>query len=87
PEAAEGSAEVLELLSAHLPARFPRLFRRDGTRLRQLVTRQSWDLSQNVLHPLDLAGRLVQEDLCLMRRDAATHLYRLVGASLCFPTR
>jgi hypothetical protein len=51
------------------------------------VTQQTWDLSQNVLHPLDLAGRLVQEDLCLMQLDAAHGVYRMVGASLCFPTR
>jgi len=87
PEAAEGSAEVLELLAAHLPTRFPQLFRREGSLLHHLVTRQSWDLSQNVLHPLDLAGRLVQEDLCLMQLDPTTRLYRLIGASLCFPTR
>ncbi len=35
------------------------------------------------LHPLDAAGRLVQEDLCLMvERDGAFHLD---AASLCFP--
>jgi dimethylamine monooxygenase subunit A len=36
------------------------------------------------LHPLDTAGRLVQEDLCLMvLRDGAPHLD---AASLCFPS-
>jgi dimethylamine monooxygenase subunit A len=36
------------------------------------------------LHPLDAAGRLVQEDLCLMvLRDGAPHLD---AASLCFPS-
>jgi len=36
------------------------------------------------LHPLDAAGRLVQEDLCLLvRRDGAPHLD---AASLCFPS-
>ncbi len=35
------------------------------------------------LHPLDAAGRMVQEDLCLMvLRDGAAHLD---AASLCFP--
>ena len=33
--------------------------------------------------PLELAGRLVQEDLCLMQRGDAG--YRLVAAVLCFP--
>jgi dimethylamine monooxygenase subunit A len=36
------------------------------------------------LEPLDAAGRLVQEDLCLLvERDGAHHLD---GASLCFPS-
>lgn len=36
-------------------------------------------------HPLDSAGRSVQEDLCLMERtDAGWHL---AAASLCFPSR
>ena len=36
------------------------------------------------LHPLDAAGRLVQEDLCLMvLRDGGPHLD---AASLCFPS-
>jgi dimethylamine monooxygenase subunit A len=87
PEALNGSTEVLELLAAHLPARFPALFAREGPLLHNHVAQQTWDLSQNVLHPLDLAGRLVQEDLCLMQLDIASGVYRLVGASLCFPTR
>lgn len=37
------------------------------------------------LHPLDEAGRLVQEDLCLMA--PADGQWILAGASLCFPTR
>lgn len=37
------------------------------------------------LHPLDRAARLVQEDLCLVRRCAdGTH--RLDAASVCFPS-
>lgn len=36
-------------------------------------------------HPLDEAGRLIQEDLCLLRRDPSA--WFLVAASLCFPSR
>lgn len=36
------------------------------------------------LHPLDAAGRLVQEDLCLMVATEGRH--RLEAASLCFPS-
>ena len=85
PEAAPGAAEALALLVEHLPSRFPELYRRSGNRLDNLATGQRWELHTTPLHPLDLAGRLVQEDLCLMQRQA--QVYHLVGASLCFPTR
>ena len=87
PEAAPGSTELLALLVKHLPARFPNLYRRAGDRIDNLATGQRWALASDALHPLDLAGRLVQEDLCLMRRAPGETVYRLVGASLCFPTR
>lgn len=87
PQATAGSAETLALLAEHLPARFPQLYRRSGATLENLVTGQCWDVRNKDLHPLDLAGRLVQEDLCLMQRQPDTRVYHLVGASLCFPTR
>lgn len=37
------------------------------------------------LHPVDAAGRLVQEDLCVMTRETGT--WRLTAASVCFPSR
>ncbi len=87
PEASLGSAEVLELLADHLPACFPDVYQRQGDRLHNRAADCTWCLAQSTLHPLDLAGRLVQEDLCLMQRDADSGHYRLVGASVCFPTR
>jgi Haem-dependent oxidative N-demethylase, alpha subunit-like len=87
PAAAAGSAEVLALLVDYLPSRFPTLYRRVGARLDHLVTGQSWHLGAATLHPLDLAGRLVQEDLCLMHCPQGADTYHLVGASVCFPTR
>ncbi|MDH3601722.1 MAG: DUF3445 domain-containing protein, partial [Candidatus Tectomicrobia bacterium] len=86
-EAADSSAEVLEMLISYLPQRFPTLYRRVGEQIENRVTRQQWHVTQHGLHPLDLAGRLVQEDLCLMQPAANTDQYRLVGASVCFPTR
>ena len=87
PEAGHGSQEVLELLVEHLSAHFPSLYQRTGDVLHNAVTGQRWNLAGSDLHPLDLAGRLVQEDLCLMKKDPDSDVYRLVGASLCFPTR
>ena len=87
PEAALGSAETLDLLVEHLPSRFSALYKRSGDLLDNLATGQRWEMHTTPLHPLDLAGRLIQEDLCLMQRQAHTQVYHLVGASLCFPTR
>lgn len=87
PSAEAGATEVLALLVEHLPTRFPTLYRRDGPWFEILATGQRWHLEACTLHPLDLAGRLVQEDLCLMQQEDSTAPYVLVGASVCFPTR
>jgi hypothetical protein len=50
----------------------------------ELVTAATGAGPDRALHPLDAAGRLVQEDLCLLvERDGAPHLD---AASLCFPS-
>lgn len=87
PEAAAGSAELLVMLADYLPLRFPTLYRRVGDRLEHRLAGRSWHVTDHGMHPLDVAGRLVQEDLCLMHQAQGTETYRLVGASLCFPTR
>jgi hypothetical protein len=85
PGSEPGGAETLALLAEHLPARFPETYRRDGDRLRILPLDESWDLRRTDLHPLDLAARLVQEDLCLMRAEGDA--YVLATLSVCFPSR
>jgi hypothetical protein len=39
------------------------------------------------LHPIDAAGRLVQEDLCVMVREGARDVWVLAAASVCAPSR
>lgn len=87
PQAWAGAQETLALLMAHLTAHFPTIYQSDGRTLTNQATAESWNLAESTLHPLDLAGRLVQEDLCLMQRDDTVGIYRLVAASLCFPSR
>lgn len=87
PQALAGSQETLALLTEHLTTHFPQVYRRDGETITNHATGERWGLAASALHPLDLAGRLVQEDLCLMQRDPDHGIYRLVAASLCFPTR
>lgn len=85
PEAESAAGELLGLLAAHLPSCFPMVYRRDGGRLLNLASGEAWDIAASPLHPLDLAGRLVAEDLCLMEADGSS--WRLTAASLCFPNR
>lgn len=77
-----GQGEVLELLAAHLPGRFPETYRREGNALRVLPGDRLVALEGEPA--LLIASRLVQEDLLLMQRDAEG--WRLVAGSLCFPS-
>jgi hypothetical protein len=72
-DVAAGSAEVLAAVRAWLAVHAPTL--RDS---REPVLTPG-------LHPLDAAGRLVQEDLCLMVPRGRAYI--LGSASLCFPSR
>lgn len=85
PECDAAAGELLALLAQHLPLHHAQLFRRDGARLANLVTGEAWDVARPALHALDLCGRLVQEDFCLLQRDGDRHI--LTGASLCAPAR
>jgi dimethylamine monooxygenase subunit A len=81
-ESAAGQREVLELLIAHLPVRFPDIYRRDGAAMRVVASGGSVALAGEP--PLLIASRLVQEDLLLMQRGASA--WGLVAGSLCFPS-
>jgi hypothetical protein len=83
PESACGQRELLQLLLDHLPERFPEHYRRTDGRIENRTTGESFEIAAWADAPLALAGRLVQEDLCLMQRGEAG--YRLLAAVLCFP--
>ena len=85
PQGGAPAEELLALLAEHLPRHHPQFFGRDGDILTNRVTGETWDLARPPLHPLDLCGRLVQEDFCLLRREGEAHI--LVGATLCAPAR
>ncbi len=76
-------AEVLGLLAAHLPRRFPQIYRADGTVMEIAPAARRVDLDAAEA-PLVTAARLVQEDLCLMRRFETG--WRLVAGVVCFPS-
>jgi len=83
PEGRAGQEELLELLLEHLPRRYPEHYRRREGLIESRATGERFEIEAWAERPLELAGRLVQEDLCLMQRGEAG--YRLVAAVLCFP--
>jgi len=82
PAGDDGAAELCELVLAWLEAHRPWLVERtpDG-----VVERSTATHLDPAMPPLELAARLVQEDLCVLVEDAGT--WRLRAACVCFPSR
>ncbi|TGT91069.1 MULTISPECIES: DUF3445 domain-containing protein [unclassified Mesorhizobium] len=77
--------EVLELLGAYLPERFPDIHRRGDAGVAVVGATGRPTIPSNLAAaPLVAASLLVQEDLILMRRDDSG--WRLAAGSLCFPS-
>jgi hypothetical protein len=85
PEAEDASREVLQRLVAHLTAQFPQWFSLNGDTLTNRLAGETWNLASPSCHPLELAGRLVQEDLCIIQTEGDAP--RFTAAILCFPSR
>ncbi|MDO9711088.1 heme-dependent oxidative N-demethylase family protein [Paracraurococcus lichenis] len=85
PGSEAARAETLAVLAAHLPRHHPAWFRRDGQILHNRLTGERWDLAAPPCDPLELAGRLVQEDLCLIRPEADGPV--LEAGLVCAPSR
>jgi hypothetical protein len=62
PGSEPGQQETLDLLVTHLLEHFPQHYQREGDRLHNSTTERIWYLSDFQTAPLDLAGRLVQEE-------------------------
>ena len=85
PSAQDAARELLDVLASHLCAIHGDRFRRDGAMIVAVAAGERWNVADPDRHPLELCGRLVQEDFCLLQPDGARH--SLVGASLCFPSK
>jgi hypothetical protein len=76
-------AETLTMILEHLTRVHPDWFACEGTTIHNRLTGESWE--RGARDPLELAGRLVQEDLCVI--EASPEGPRLTAAVLCFPSR
>jgi hypothetical protein len=75
--------EALDLVASALTVHHPDWFEREGSTLCNHLTGERWEIGR--VDPLDLAGRLVQEDLCLIQNRQEGPVF--TAASLCFPSR
>lgn len=94
PSALAASTEVLNLMLKHLPAIRPDLYSQEKDTIKlephTMFDGDEWstDLKTNKMHPLDLAARLVQEDLVLMFPPEEKKSGWWLGAgSVAFPSR
>lgn len=85
PGSEDARAETLATIATALTTHHPDWFTRGGRILRNHLTGEDWDMDTPALDPLEFAGRLVQEDLCLVQGTADGPV--LAAATLCFPSR
>ncbi len=83
PKSEPARAELLAMMLEHLTRVYPAWFEQRGSTVHNHLTGEQWDLASS--EPLELAGHLVQEDLCLI--EASPEGPRLTAAALCFPSR
>ena len=76
--------EVLDELLTYLPVRYPEIYTVGAESISVRPTGKRYVIADFDDRPLELAARLVEDDLVLMRKEDGRH--RLVAAALCFPT-
>jgi hypothetical protein len=85
PGSEAARAETLDVVVGVLCEAHPHWFARRGDRLQNLLTGESWNLGTPERDPLEMAGLLVQEDLCIIRPEPDGPIF--TAAMLCFPSR
>lgn len=77
--------ELLEHLAAELPKLFPDMFKRKGNQLYNLQSQEVWRLDAADIHPMALAGLIVNEDLVLVDENRKGE-FEMVGGFLANPS-
>jgi dimethylamine monooxygenase subunit A len=83
PGSEPARAETLTMMLEHLTRVHPGWFECEHGTIHNHLTGERWQIAGH--DPLELAGRLVQEDLCLI--EMSPDGPRLTAAVLCFPSR
>ena len=85
PMAEAACREALDAIANNLTQHHPDWFARDAADLHNRLTDERWHIADPVLHPLEIAARLVQEDLCLIQVTPDGPIFS--AGALCFPSR
>lgn len=83
PVSDQARAEALAMVADNLVRHHPAWFSRDGAGLNCHLTGRRWRLDEG--DPLERAGLLVQEDLCVIQLRDEVPIF--TAAVLCFPSR
>ncbi|KAL9626435.1 MAG: hypothetical protein Q9164_007876, partial [Protoblastenia rupestris] len=84
PEVYDGAVELLEEFVKYLPARYPSLYRRTDVGMDNLWSGESFNIVERPLKedPMQMAARMVQDDLAIMFERPDGQYYLLAGAIL-----
>lgn len=85
------SQELLKLQSSYLSVHYPEIYEltenaQDEPQILNKVNNQLFDIIPKNEHPLSIAGRLVQEDICLVQKTSEQQ-FELVAGFLATPTK
>ena len=85
----DGAVELLEEFCDYLPQRYPSLFEKTTFGMKNKMTNEDFDIRKDVLtcngvqeDPMQLAARMVQDDLAIMFEREDGQYYLLAGAIL-----
>ncbi|KEQ99860.1 glycosyltransferase family 22 protein [Aureobasidium subglaciale EXF-2481] len=89
PQVFDGAVELLEELCGYLPERYPSMFRKTEHGMINLFADETFDIRKEVLtmngnreDPMQMAARMVQDDLAIMFEKEDGQMYLLAGAVL-----
>jgi hypothetical protein len=83
PGSEAACAEALTMVASHLTEHYPDWFSATASVVSNGLTGETWNRHQ--IDPLELAGRLVQEDLCIVQTMSESPVF--TAGVLCFPSR
>jgi len=84
PAAFDGAVELLEEFCGYLPERYPSLYKRTAVGMDNLLTGEVFNIVERPLieDPMQMAGRMVQDDLAIMFEKEDGQYYLLAGSIL-----